>query len=42
MQGDVKLTSALDNFQQVPVKFNEVNGSFDISDNVTNLIKWFS
>ena len=32
--GDVKLSSSLDNFQQIPVNFNEVDGNFDISDNV--------
>ncbi len=31
--GDIKLSKALDNFQQIPVNFNEVDGSFDISDN---------
>lgn len=32
--GDVRLTGALENFQKLPVNFNEVNGNFDISDNV--------
>lgn len=32
--GDVRLCGALENFQKLPVNFNEVNGNFDISDNV--------
>ena len=32
--GDVKLSNSLENFQQIPVNFNEVDGNFDISDNV--------
>lgn len=32
--GDIKLSKRLDNFQQIPINFNHVDGNFDISDNV--------
>lgn len=34
VNGDVKLSNSLDNLLKLPVNFNEVNGNFDISDNV--------
>ncbi len=33
VNGDVRLSAALENFQKLPINFNEVNGHFDISDN---------
>ena len=32
--GDVKLSSRLNNYQQIPINFNKVDGNFDVSDNV--------
>jgi hypothetical protein len=34
VEGDVKLSNALENLQKLPISFNTVNGNFDISDNV--------
>ncbi|MCP4971881.1 MAG: hypothetical protein GY932_14960 [Arcobacter sp.] len=34
VKGDVKLSNSLDNLQKLPIIFNEVEGNFDISDNV--------
>ena len=33
VNGDVRLSGVLDNFQKLPIVFSEVNGNFDISDN---------
>lgn len=34
VQGDVKLSNSLENMIKLPINFNEVDGNFDISDNV--------
>lgn len=33
VDGDVRLSGALENFKKLPINFSEVNGNFDISDN---------
>lgn len=34
VQGDVRLSNTLENMTKLPINFNEVEGDFDISDNV--------
>lgn len=34
VNGDVRLNNALESYQKLPINFNEVLGTFDISDNV--------
>lgn len=39
VKGDVKLSNLLENLSKLPVNFNEVDGDFDISDNVLTSIE---
>ncbi|PLY06109.1 MAG: hypothetical protein C0625_10790 [Arcobacter sp.] len=34
VKGDVRLSNLLENYKKLPINFNEVDGDFDISDNV--------
>lgn len=39
VNGDVRLSGALDNFKKLPINFSEVNGNFDISNNTLNSLE---